>query len=99
MLVGALLVGVGALGGGLLGDVDEEEEEEEEEEETARIASSKEPTAVVCSQPDLPLRRAPHHSVQCTVSISNVIVIGFPHSRFYVKIKCKCKDQEMENRV
>lgn len=60
MLVGALLVGVGALGGGLLGDVDEEEEEVEE---TARIASSNEPTAVVCSHPDL--RCDEHHSVQC----------------------------------
>jgi hypothetical protein len=42
-----------------LGDVDEveeevdEEEEEEEVGETARIASSNEPTAVVCSHPDL----------------------------------------------
>lgn len=68
MLVGVLLGGVGALGGGLLGDVDEveeeeleeeEEEEEVEEEETARIASSKEPTAVVCSHPDLPSRTTP----------------------------------------
>lgn len=44
-------------------EVDEEEVKEEEEEvdegvevgeETARIASSNEPTAVVCSHPDLP---------------------------------------------
>jgi hypothetical protein len=56
--LGGALRGVGALGGGSLGDVDEveeevDEEEEEEGEETARIASSNEPTAVVCSHPDL----------------------------------------------
>jgi hypothetical protein len=57
--LGGALGGVVALGGGSLGDVDEveeevdEEEEEEEVGETARIASSNEPTAVVCSHPDL----------------------------------------------
>jgi hypothetical protein len=65
--LGGALRGVGALGGGLLGDVDEVEEEVDEEvevgEETARIASSNEPTAVVCSHPDL--RCDEHHSVQC----------------------------------
>lgn len=68
------------------GDVEEEKVEEEvveeEELETARIASSNEPTAVVCSHPDLPC-----HPVSHPISIS--ISIRYDLMRFGVlSIRC-----------
>jgi hypothetical protein len=49
-------------------EVKEEVEEEEEVEETARIASSSEPTAVVCSHPDLP-----YHTIRDTIRCYDTI--------------------------